>query len=765
MRPSLLLLLLLMGAEIAFGDTHKAVLTLEPNWTQIFVGETISLTCSTEGEDADEDDEAYYCWYKTDKEGGEAREIVQWTKDKSHTISSSVETDSGTYTCKISNDGSYSKSNAISLTVKEGIPRPVLSSDREPVFTGNTVTLRCDMGQSTGWRFYWYRNTQTSDPVAQADGNSYSIISDKVSDGGQYWCRARRGDPVYHTQYSDAVEIKVTVNPKAVATPLSNWTNIFIGETLALRCDIQGEEHNDWQYSWDKNRTSLEYQWQNYTIYFALESHSGDYSCRGTQRRDSQTSEISEAVRVTVSEKPNPVLRGPSQTWLTEGDSVTLSCEVRGSTTGWRFHWYKTAPYSPELVYVLHENRRYYLQLVSDSISGAGGSYTLSPAALRHTGVYVCRAERGEPAYHTEFSQPQPLWVTGLSPPSSVVVSPNTTQHFTLDSLSLSCERSGNSTGWRLMWFSKWTVRDLCPSAWTSETGSTCSRRSASSSDGGVYWCQSESGEKSNPVNITVHNGDVILESPTHPVTEGDPLTLRCRYRYKPSNISADFYKDGTLLQTSTTGEMTIPAVSESHEGVYRCRNPEKGESPESWVTVRVSVSDSGYSKLAVVGAVVGVMIIFIIGTTLSLMYCFKKKKASPGPQTPLPSLSPTSGQQQQNPSHSPDQSLSAGHEGQQGYELLHSASVYDAINTAERYEEDDATAGPSDVTYSTIDQKSTSENVKRKKQKRGGGQPEPEIFYSELKAVKTAGEEEAEQSEPTYAQVIGKKVKGTERV
>ena len=81
--------------------------------------------------------------------------------------------------------------------------------------------------------------------------------------------------------------------------------------------------------------------------------------------------------------------------------------------------------------------------------------------------------------------------------------------------------------------------------------------------------------------------GDVILESPAHPVTEGDPLTLRCRYRYKPSNISADFYKDGTLLQTSTTGEMTIPAVSESHEGVYRCRNPEKGESPESWVTVR----------------------------------------------------------------------------------------------------------------------------------------------------------------------------------
>ncbi|KAG5261128.1 hypothetical protein AALO_G00300340 [Alosa alosa] len=78
--------------------------------------------------------------------------------------------------------------------------------------------------------------------------------------------------------------------------------------------------------------------------------------------------------------------------------------------------------------------------------------------------------------------------------------------------------------------------------------------------------------------------GNVILESPVHPVTEGDPLTLRCKYRDQPSHISADFYKDGTLLQTSTTGEMTIPAVSKSHEGLYKCRNPERGESPESWI-------------------------------------------------------------------------------------------------------------------------------------------------------------------------------------
>ena len=112
-------------------------------------------------------------------------------------------------------------------------------------------------------------------------------------------------------------------------------------------------------------------------------------------------------------EKAQAVLGSLSQMWLTEGDSVTLSCEVRGSTTGWRFHWYTMIPRSNAVSSSMCKDPGYCEELISDSISGAGGSYTLSPAALRHTGVYVCRGERGEPAYHTEFSQHQPLWVTG----------------------------------------------------------------------------------------------------------------------------------------------------------------------------------------------------------------------------------------------------------------------------------------------------------------------------------------------------------------
>ncbi|KAI2646963.1 hypothetical protein H4Q32_030697 [Labeo rohita] len=79
----------------------------------------------------------------------------------------------------------------------------------------------------------------------------------------------------------------------------------------------------------------------------------------------------------------------------------------------------------------------------------------------------------------------------------------------------------------------------------------------------------------------------VILESPVHPVTEGDHLILHCLYRHTTSpNLRADFYKDGSLIQNQTT-EMSITTVSKSHEGFYYCKHPERGESPKSWISVR----------------------------------------------------------------------------------------------------------------------------------------------------------------------------------
>ncbi|KAK3520922.1 hypothetical protein QTP86_009265 [Hemibagrus guttatus] len=148
------------------------------------------------------------------------------------------------------------------------------------------------------------------------------------------------------------------------------------------------------------------------------------------------------------------------------------------------------------------------------------------------------------------------------SPPVSLIISPSRTQHFTADSLSLSCEDQSDSTGWTVRKYRYSEALVECSSV----SGSTCNINSPSTSHTGVYWCQSESGGRSNPVNITVHYGAVILDSLVHPVTEGRPLILRCLSRSKKiPGSGVDFYKDDSILQSQTTGEMTISNVSKSY--------------------------------------------------------------------------------------------------------------------------------------------------------------------------------------------------------
>ncbi|XP_035377399.1 uncharacterized protein LOC118240594 [Electrophorus electricus] len=187
--------------------------------------------------------------------------------------------------------------------------------------------------------------------------------------------------------------------PKAVVS-VSPDNHVFRGETVTLRCDIQGEGDTGWTYSWYKNNYSIypNVTYNPYMISSVTQYDRGTYTCRGYRGRDSQSSEISNAVTLTVSERAQAVLSVSPQSWLTERDSVSLSCEVRDSSTGWIFSWYRAVP---------------HVEVLSDSIRGAGGSYTLSPAALHQTGVYMCRAERGEPAYQTQYSNTQPLWITG----------------------------------------------------------------------------------------------------------------------------------------------------------------------------------------------------------------------------------------------------------------------------------------------------------------------------------------------------------------
>nr|QRN78646.1 leukocyte immune-type receptor LITR2.4 [Carassius auratus] len=232
---------------------------------------------------------------------------------------------------------------------------------------------------------------------------------------------------IYSGQTEETPQSRVTIKPAQ---------HVFRGETVTLRCDINAEGVTRWQYSWYKDGSDKSFnELQEYTFSPVTETDAGKYSCDGAERGGSRTSHRSDEVTLTVS-VPRAVLSVSPQSWLTEGDPVTLICQVKGSSTGWTFSWFTFSS-------VIN---RY--ELLSDSSRGAGGKYTVSSAALKHTGVYMCTAERGEPVDYTQYSNTQLILVTGVSPPVSLMVSPSRTQHFTSVFLTLSCEDQSNSAGW-----------------------------------------------------------------------------------------------------------------------------------------------------------------------------------------------------------------------------------------------------------------------------------------------------------------------------
>ncbi|XP_071234589.1 Fc receptor-like protein 5 isoform X1 [Salvelinus alpinus] len=725
----------------------KTTLTVKPN--PAYTGEKVTLTCS-----ARSDSSWNYQWYKDWNYNVVSQSVRHTIPGDTFTISRAAESDKGQYWCegnRVSRPTSSQPSDPVTLTVKDNQPSTTLTSDKEDVFTGDSVTLSCTV-ESSGWKFYWYRHRPDSTPVPTTSGYSNTLSWVSVSDGGQYWCRAGRGYPVYYTLYSDPVQINITERPVSVLTLQPNWTQIFIRETVTMRCDIQGGGDTDWQYEWYMNGYSVYSNTKpEYRISPVYRPNSGSYTCEGV--KGNKFSRISEAVQLTVSDQPQPVL-SISHQWLNPGDSVTLSCGVKELSTDWRFSWYRTVPYRAGLPSL--SDKSYSLQPLSDNVTSED-SYTLIPAGPTPTGGYVCRAGRGDPVYDTLYSEPQFLWSGDLQPSVSLTVNPNRTQHFRSKSLSLSCELKGNSTGWRLKRYTETAWPSECPSTWRSITESTCTITSLDTWYSGVFWCESGSGEYSNAVNITVNDGDVILESPVHPVTEGDSVTLTCTFRYQETNPNpkTDFYKDGELIKNETTGEMTIPTVSKSDEGFYKCKSGQ-GESPESWVTVRVVAPGSSTSVL--VGVVVGVLVAgVLLVILLVLLVRYKNRKGSCFNRTFWPPQPQSTNQDPQQ-----DQGSTQGQAPDTVYTCLHGdTNIYDTINPSDHHDNDAAgasAAGPSHVTYAQIQLKKLD---KKKKEKRN--YPEENPVYSEVKTGKATAA--AGPVAVTYAEVdLQKKTKAKKK-
>ncbi|KAK1904578.1 Low affinity immunoglobulin gamma Fc region receptor II [Dissostichus eleginoides] len=403
---------------------------------------------------------------------------------------------------------------------------------------------------------------------------------------------------LYRGQAQDAV---LTIEP--------NWTTFFTGESVTFKCDITGDKDSSWYYSIYRN----DEEWLPYDKHESYELHpltpgcSGAYQCFFDQKGSRKESN---KIYLTVSDTPKAVLT-VSPSWPSPGASVTLNCSVDHPSAGWSFYWYKAVPQ--------RSYNSYSYELLPGSEKGTEQHLFIIDGQT-HTAGYVCRAGREDRVYYSWPSEPKFVWSGDLNSAASLTVSPDSVQHFTETSVSLSCE--GNSTEWRVR-----TKSDYPCSSWGEMTGSTCTitRRRVS----GVFWCESETGQFSNAVNITKDDDEIILLSPVRPVAEGRSVTLSCKF--KTENVyNVDFYKNDKLIQTDTRKELTISAVSKSDEGFYKCKQRDSARgrtSPESWFSVK-SASGPGEASqfpiLLIVGLLCGVLLIILL---LLFLYLYRKSK------------------------------------------------------------------------------------------------------------------------------------------
>ncbi|KAK6477848.1 low affinity immunoglobulin gamma Fc region receptor II-like [Huso huso] len=123
----------------------QAVLTLQPAWAQIFIGETVTLSCEVVGGAL--------------LAGGLNRQ---------------------------------ERSNAVNLTVSNR--RVFLQTPPQPVFDGDTLTLRCRVWSYTATRVAFYKDNE--ELQSQAD-TELSVDRVSKSDEGSYKCRAEWWDSTY----------------------------------------------------------------------------------------------------------------------------------------------------------------------------------------------------------------------------------------------------------------------------------------------------------------------------------------------------------------------------------------------------------------------------------------------------------------------------------------------------------------------------------------------------------------------------------------
>ncbi|XP_067118113.1 peroxidasin homolog [Osmerus mordax] len=275
-------------------------------------------------------------------------------------------------------------------------------------------------------------------------------------------------------------------SPKAEVTLHPDLQQIFTGERLTLRCQIQGGENNiEWRYFFKRDDVDIGSSESELKIESVEESHRGAYTCVGKDTSNEKYSDWSDEVMLTVTALPTATVNilSPPPAPHYPGDTVTLQCDISQ-----------------------HEDWNYYYWFINDQEYRNCNNKTCS-FKLDHNNVqYSClgRRTRSGQLQDSQRSAPSSITVTAL-PKATLTVTPNPVYHG--ETVSLKCSvKSGPA--WSYRWYKDRPEITVEQSGRHRISGDSLTISKVESSDQGHYWC---TGEIQSRSISTVQSGSISI--------------------------------------------------------------------------------------------------------------------------------------------------------------------------------------------------------------------------------------------------------------
>ncbi|XP_071159617.1 hemicentin-1-like isoform X12 [Mytilus edulis] len=582
------------------------IVTVQQSQYSVTVGNSVTLTCTVTSNPA----HTSVKWVKTLNNANTDVEVTgrfsgATVNGPSLTISNSVNSDGGYYTCYATNSIGTGQSQSTFLNVIGNAPQVNILAPTYSVNVGSSVTLQCSVSANpVHTSVYWKKivNGVAQDINMGTANNKYggstvsspslTISNAVVADEGYYVCYAENS---VGTGQSSQTFLDVIGNAPIVNVLQISYS-INIGSAITLGCTVTSNPAHT-RVFWQRiiNGAAQEITVTNnnkysgstlntpsLTITGTTAADAGSYRCLAENSVGTGQSQIT--VLNVAGNVPTVVLTQTSYT-VGYGDTLVIGCTVTSSPAHTSVYWQRISGNGVTQTITVQNNNKYSGSTIQTP------SLTILTADGNDVGEYICFATN---SVGTGQSSRGVVAVTGAAPTVRVLKSSYSVQRG--NPITLECEVTSSPTHTSVYWtriVNSNTVTLTMTGA--KYGGSTISSPSliifnVEDSDEGAYICHATNGIGAGQSSQTFLNVEgyvpSVLASIKPTVNVGESVVINCVVTADPKETSITWQKvvnnvPTTMSITSnnrysggtvSTPALTISNVEDNDEGQYICQ-------------------------------------------------------------------------------------------------------------------------------------------------------------------------------------------------